>query len=148
MDEARSWFKKFWSSSERRKGRRKSPLPLVAYFYWNGGVPEPRQVRDVSPTGMYLLTEQRWYPKTLITMTLMRSDKPSDDPDRCLTINVKVVREDSTGVGFEFVPSLPERIAGPRSTSSQAANSKDLSRFVQDLPHTTLNPKPSIDPVA
>jgi hypothetical protein len=98
MDEAKSWFKRFWSSSERRKGRRKSPLPLVAYFYWNGGVPEPRQVRDVSSTGMYLLTQQRWYPKTLITMTLMRTDKQPDDPDRYLTINVKVVREDAAGV--------------------------------------------------
>jgi hypothetical protein len=143
MDEAKSWFKRFWSSSERRKGRRKSPLPLVAYFYWNGGVPEPRQVRDVSSTGMYLLTQQRWYPKTLITMTLMRTDKQPDDPDRYLTINVKVVREDAAGVGLEFVPSVPGRSVDAGSTGPQAADSKELNRFLLALPQTTTGPSPS-----
>ena len=86
MAPGNSWFERLWSE-ERRRGERKA-LPLAAY-YWDGAAPSPRQVRDISPEGMYLLTEQRWYPNTLVTMTLVRIDRPETDPERALRLTAR-----------------------------------------------------------
>jgi len=93
-------------SEDRRQTRRRKTLPLVAY-YWDGAQPISHPVRDLSPTGFYLFTEHRWYPGTILAVTLQRTGVSADDPDRAISINAKVVRSAADGVGFEFI--LPER---------------------------------------
>jgi len=134
MAPAKSWFERLWSE-ERRRAERHTALPLAAY-YWDGAAPAPRQVRDISPEGMFLLTEQRWYPNTMITMTLTRSDKPDTDPDRSIKIATRVVRSGTDGVGLAFVvPSSRSRNSdGP---FAYVADRKDLTEFLARLESDT-----------
>lgn len=101
MATGRTWWERLWSQ-ERRGAKRQMALPLSA-FYWDGGNPAPRQVRDISPEGMYLYTDQRWYLNTLLTMTLTRNDKRHSDPDRSIRVTARVVRSGNDGVGLAFV---------------------------------------------
>ena len=89
-------------STERRRAKRKDALPLEA-CYWDGAESRPRRVKDVSIEGMYLLTEQRWYPNTLITMALTRTDREPSDPMRSIRVVTRAVRSEADGVGLAFV---------------------------------------------
>jgi hypothetical protein len=72
VDPIRNWFKRLWSSDDRKA--RRQPAPRLAAYYWSGSAPSAHDIRDVSSTGLYLLTEDRWYPGTLILMTLQDID--------------------------------------------------------------------------
>jgi hypothetical protein len=130
MAQGKSWFERLWSE-ERRRAERKA-LPLAAY-YWDGSAPSPRQVRDISPEGMYLLTEQRWYPNTLVTMTLVRNDKPETDPERALRLTARVVRAGTDGVGMAFILPAADRGKDERERFATDASRKDLVEFLAQL---------------
>lgn len=131
MAPGKSWFERLWSD-ERRRVNRETSLPLSAY-YWDGSVPEPRQVRDISPEGMYLLTEQRWYPNTLVSMTLIRSDKPEGDSRRSITMTTRVVRSGTDGVGLAFVNSQSKRLGDLEDSFTIGADRKALIGFLEGL---------------
>jgi hypothetical protein len=118
-----SWLKRLFSSDRRQTPRHKS-LPLVA-FYWDGAEPVPHGLLDVSLTGLYLLTQQRWYPGTVVTMTLQRARAAATDPERAIAVNARVVRSGKDGVGLEFVP--PQT----RDPQPNVANSKTIRRFFE-----------------
>src|SRR5438309_2247199 len=100
MARSKSLAEWLWPS-ERRRAKRKSALPLEAY-YWDGAEPQPRQVKNVSPEGMYLSTEQRWYRNTLLQMTLVRRDRAEGQSDRSIRVTAQVIRSGIDGVGFAF----------------------------------------------
>lgn len=130
MPPVKSWFERLWSE-ERRRAERHTSLPLAAY-YWDGAAPAPRQVRDISPEGMFLLTEQRWYPNTVITMTLTRSDKPVSDPEGSIKIATRVVRSGTDGVGLAFVLP-PASTRGVDGVFAYVAGRKELTQFLARL---------------
>lgn len=130
MPPMKTWFERLWSE-ERRDAERQTSLPLAAY-YWDGATPTPRQVRDISPTGMFLLTEQRWYPNTMIAMTLTRSDLPETDPERSIKIAARVVRAGTDGVGLSFVVP-PSRTRGSEGPFAYVADRKGLTQFLARL---------------
>jgi hypothetical protein len=138
MADGKSWFERLWPT-ERRQGKRQTALPLAA-FYWDGGIPAPRQVRDISSEGMYLLTEQRWYPNTLITMTLTRSDKIDGDPDRSIRLTARVVWSGTDGVGMEFVLPRTRRSQDEDNPFLGEANRKTLIEFLARLQADTGRP--------
>ncbi len=127
----KSWFDRLFSD-ERRKDERRSALPLVAY-YWDGSAPTPRRVRDISAAGMYLLTEQRWYPNTLIKMTLTRSDKPENDPRRSIVVTARVVRSEADGVGLAFLLSKSRDARNYEGLMPEEADRKSLLEFLARL---------------
>ena len=83
----------------------KSPL-LVAY-YWDGGAAVAHPIRDISLSGVYVLTDVRWYPGTQVMIALQRPDLAEGEPHRSITVNAKVVRFGIDGLGFSFV--MPEK---------------------------------------
>ena len=114
---------------DERKVERQDRLPLVAH-YWDGGSPKAHTVRDISRRGMYLLTDQRWYPGTLVMVSLQREDLHEEDPDRCLMVKAKVVRAGDDGVGFTFVTQDdPSRIA--QENLQGGADRKTIEKFLQ-----------------
>lgn len=131
MASIKGWFERFWPE-ERRQDKRQTALPLAAY-YWDGGVPAPRQVRDISLEGMYLLTEQRWYPNTMVTMTLMRSDKSEGDPERSIKLTARVVRAGTDGVGMAFVLPRIRRSQGSEDSFLGETDRKTLHQFLARL---------------
>ena len=127
-----SRFARLWSK-DRRRAKRHASFLLVAH-YWDGASPAPRQVRDVGFGGMYLETEDQWYPNTLIKMTLTRSDKAEGEPDRSVAVTARVVRAGTDGVAFAFVLPSSMQAVDPESDLSMEADRETLKRFLSRLP--------------
>jgi hypothetical protein len=87
---------------DRRRADRQSLPGLIAYFF-TGGAPEPHKVGNISVTGFYLHTEERWMPGTVIRMTLQKLGSKGEDPSDTITVNSKIVRWGPDGEGFEFI---------------------------------------------
>lgn len=135
-----SWLKGS-GSRERRKAARQNAPGVVAH-YWDGAAPAAHTIRDISPNGLYLLTEQRWYPGTLVMMTLQRKDSFDGEADRSITVQSKVVRSGADGVGLAFVPEEHEdaRPAGGSSLDENqfvTAGRKAIKKFLQRVKNAT-----------
>jgi hypothetical protein len=91
-------------STDRRRGERLPSPGLVAY-YWTGGAPMAYQLGNVSHSGLYLLTEERWLPGTRIVMTLQKSSGDEVGTQEIIRVESKVVRWGEDGIGCEFVQS-------------------------------------------
>jgi Flp pilus assembly protein TadG len=129
MNPANRWLK-WLLSRERRKATRQEAPELVAH-YWDGAAPLAHDVRDISSTGLYLLTEQRWYPGTVVRMSLQSGSVADTDPDRSITVSAKVIRSGSDGVGLALV--LPEKHVSRGTRSGQSADRPTFHRFLKRL---------------
>ena len=87
----------------QNKATRYSTPDLVAY-YFTGGSPRSFRVANMSATGLYLLTAERWAPGTLIQMTLHKKNGSGGSPKDSIRVLSEVVRLDKRGAGFSFVP--------------------------------------------
>jgi hypothetical protein len=119
-------------SKERRKADR-MPADELSAYYWTGAAPREHIVRDISSTGLYLLTEERWYPGTMVKMTLQKRNEEANYPDRAISLQSKAVRWGEDGVGLEFV--LPDGRNRTRNENLLEADvdRKRLQRFLKDL---------------
>jgi hypothetical protein len=122
------WLNPVATPSDRRKTSRRY-VPGVVAHYFTGGGPKPKDVADISMSGMYLLTDDRWMPGTMIQMTLQ---KPCARGERKQSINVlsRIVRRGSDGVAIEFI--MPEGLShiGHDIQPSQATDKFALARFL------------------
>jgi len=100
--ESRSWFTNLLlrDPADPRKAQREVLPGLVAYFF-TGGLPAAHKVRNISATGLYIVTKERWYPGTVIRVTL--TDRNQPNRFRSMTVYAKTVRLGSDGVGLGFV---------------------------------------------
>ena len=133
--------------SERRRAKRNSAIPLVAYF-WDGGEPRAWQVRNISPKGMYLLTEHRWYRNTLVTMTLTRTDRDKSDPKRSVRVISRVIWSAGDGVGFAFVYPPKDRNGTESGGHQGQVDQKMLVSFLHGLPGNTKRGFTEVETVA
>jgi hypothetical protein len=92
------------ASTDRRRGER-LPAPGLVAFYWTGGAPTAYQLGNVSRSGLYLLTEERWLPGTRIMMTLQKENGGEASSGDISRVESKVIRWGEDGVGCEFVQS-------------------------------------------
>lgn len=131
MNSPIKWLSRVLSIRERRRSERKPSPPLMA-FYWDGGAPAPRLVPDISRTGMFLKTPDRWSPRTLLRVTLQKKPEDSNQSDEAITVQCRVVRADDDGIGVAFMlaegPSRRDQVDTVR-----LATQKDLNRFIQSL---------------
>jgi uncharacterized membrane protein (UPF0127 family) len=127
IDPFRNWFKRWWSPDARKAPRQ--PAPRLSAYYWNGSTPNAHNVRDVSSTGLYLLTEDRWYPGTLILMTLQDTDGVENGGKPVISVKVRAVRWGDDGVGLQFV--LSEDPLGDETV--REANKRRLQRFLERI---------------
>jgi hypothetical protein len=97
----KSWWRRFLAGEplDPRKAERE-PIPgLVAYFF-TGGAPIAHEVLDISANGLYVLTKERWYPDTVIRVTL--SDQRDPSREISLTLHARAARSGADGVGLQF----------------------------------------------
>jgi hypothetical protein len=87
---------------DRRRADRQSLPGLIAYFF-TGGAPVPQKINNISVTGFYLETDDRWMPGTVVRMTLQKMGSKGDDPTDTITVNSRIVRWGPDGEGFEFI---------------------------------------------
>lgn len=112
--------------TQPRKAERESLLGLAAYF-WTGGTPVEHGVRDISPTGLYVLTDERWYPGTIVRLTL--TDRRERTAERSITVSASVKRWGNDGVGLQFV--LQNGKAPLADGMVQGVGREHLEQFLQ-----------------
>jgi uncharacterized membrane protein (UPF0127 family) len=128
----RTWLTN-WLSSDRRRANRQ-PLPGLVAYYWTGSAPRAYQIADISSSGFYLLTEERWFPGTMVLMTLQRTDSNGRNLDDSIAIQSRVVRWGSDGLGLAFVVST----SGDSSIRENGVDKRTLERFLGRLKETSL----------
>ena len=135
----RTWIERIVAGEvqDPRKSRRESLAGLVAY-YFTGGPPKPHAVRDISTSGLYLVTHERWYRGTVVQMTL--TDHQNSTFDRSISLYAKAVRLGSDGVGFRFVldgerqrPGKVLEVYAPTNGISSAKVAMFIRRFKATL---------------
>jgi Flp pilus assembly protein TadG len=114
------------SAQKRRAPRLAEPSLLV--YYWDGSVPEGRRMRDISTSGAYIVTPERWYIGTIVRLILQGyKTTPTPDggivPSRSTSIPSRVIRHGADGIGVEFIFSTPEE-------------QKTLQEFLATIPKT------------
>jgi Flp pilus assembly protein TadG len=100
---------KRWLLQENEEPRRapRNAQPEVVVYYWDGSAPEGRQLRDISQSGAYIYTPERWYPGTIIRIilqgyqTVTREDGTTA-PQATTCIPARVIRQGADGVAVEF----------------------------------------------
>jgi hypothetical protein len=97
----KNWLQRWWDmdSAEKRSSPRET-LPSIVAFYFSGGAPVPHGLRNISLDGAFVYTDERWFPGTIVRMTLADHREPS--ASRSITLNAMVVRSENDGVGFQF----------------------------------------------
>jgi hypothetical protein len=126
----KSWLQRLLDPDppEPRKAARTALDGLTAYF-WNGGVSVGHTIRDISSTGLYVLTEERWYPGTLIQMTLKKVDAGNPNAACSISVMVKVHRWGNDGVGLSFVV----RDKRYSQEEAQGASREELDQFLVQI---------------
>jgi hypothetical protein len=104
IGKTKGWL--FLQNADQRRAPR-SALPEIVVRYWDGSEPEGRCLRDISETGAYILTSERWYPGTIITLMLQgyQTKTLSDGttaPVASTCVPARVVRQDTGGMAVEF----------------------------------------------
>jgi PilZ domain len=103
-----------WLSQAPRRDRRIAPRKrwprLEAYDTESSSV-VPHAVRDISTTGLYLMTDERWPLGTRVRMSLQRTDGLDDTSMIPTTIELRVSRWGADGVGLEFVTADADHCA-------------------------------------
>src|SRR5271154_4199701 len=103
MKAEKNWLGRLLSPSHDRRGAERRGAPSLVAYYWDGAAPTAHPISDISGNGFYLLTQDRWYPGTMVTMTLQRVDEAGSRPaERSLSVQAKVIRSGVDGVGFGF----------------------------------------------
>lgn len=122
-----------WLFPEVNQRRAKRyPTPNLVAYYWTGGAPYSYQVGDISATGLFLLTKERWAPGTLIQMTLQpQTGKVSDANSICVLS--EVVRWGENGSGFNFILKDYENVMNYGLQPSEEIDRKSVERFLQKV---------------
>jgi hypothetical protein len=126
---------RFFMSSDHSRSPRHVTPPLVTYYYdGESATPSAHKIQNISPTGLYLLTERRWYLGTLIVLTLQMTESVDGESPDAIAVLAKVIRSGSDGVGFKFVFTASGDAQDVRtSNGSRLVDKKTLARFLQRL---------------
>jgi hypothetical protein len=127
----KNWLERWWSPDPRKAPR--EPGPGLAAYYWNGATPKAHTVRDISSTGLYVVTEERWYPGTLVLMTLQRTEEGENARERSISVMSRAVRWGNDGVGLQFM--LPDEKQERKGLNplTEGVSRKEFARFVGRL---------------
>jgi hypothetical protein len=88
--------------TDRRKGMR-IPIPDLIAYDVSSGRHRAFEVGNISSTGIFLITEDRWQPGTLITFSLQREGPEETGTERRMQFQAGAVRSTEKGVGLAFL---------------------------------------------
>jgi hypothetical protein len=90
------------SRSERR------PAPEFVAYHSTGASPQQENIKDISSTGVYLLTKERWRPGTPVLLTIQKRGPLEESSERRVTLRARSARWGEDGVGLSF--TLPKDV--------------------------------------
>jgi hypothetical protein len=128
----RLWFPDPKTAPDLRNAPREVLSGLAAY-YWTGGAPKAHQIKDISPSGLYLITEERWYPGTLILMTLQADGGMEESVERSIAVHSRAVRWGNDGVGLQFVLQDDQMAYNGLNPLVNGATMRELEQFLEQL---------------
>jgi hypothetical protein len=134
MKEARppkSWLERWWSPDPRKAPR--MDAPGLAAYYWTGAAPQARDIKDISNTGLYVVTEERWYPGTLVLMTLQRTGIGEEKSERSISVHSRAVRWGNDGVGLQFILKNSVPPGQAKGAFVDVVDKKELEKFLEKL---------------
>ena len=121
-----------WLATGSRPARRYPLTGLVAY-YWTCGAPKACSVENISSTGMYVFTDERWLPGSVIPMTLQRTSATGQDPEDWIAVLTQVIRLGPDGRGLAFVFSKSTNLFGDAIPPERIADNKAVRGFLKRL---------------
>lgn len=95
------WLEKFLAPDSGRAERRQ-PEDFIAY-YWSNSTLKEDPIKDVSATGVYIVTNERWAPGAVVSLTLQRQGALERHRGRRITTRARAVRTGDDGVGLAFI---------------------------------------------
>lgn len=139
----KNWLKRWWSpdprkapdqseATDHREAPRESPPGLAAY-YWTGAAPSAHCIKDISASGLYVVTEERWYPGTLILMTLKTNGGGEEGHEYAIAVHSKAIRWGNDGVGLQFIPLDAPAARSGLNPLENGANRVELEQFLVNL---------------
>ena len=118
------------SPPDRRRSERRNSPELAAYL-WIGTLPKQAGIRDISSTGVYILTRERWAPGDTVSMTLQRKGPLEGSFDRRVAVKAKAVRwgDDGIGLSFDLPMGMDLRLwQSPLKSASEQTEPEDILR--------------------
>ncbi len=118
------------SPQDRRRSERRNSPELAAYL-WIGTLPKQAGIRDISSTGVYLLTRERLAPGDLVSMTLQRKGPLEGNFERRVAVQARAVRwgEDGIAVSFELPTGMDLRLwESPLKSAAEQTEPEDILR--------------------
>lgn len=88
--------------ADKERAERRTTEDFAAYW-WDGASVREEAVRDVSSTGVFVCTSERWPQGKTMWMTLQRRGPLELSAERRMTAQTKVMRPLADGVGCMFV---------------------------------------------
>ena len=88
---------------ETDRAERRDAGQFAAYYWYHSALRQDA-VRDISSTGAFIVTKERWIPGTVISLTLQNPGPLETSRERRITTRARVVRWGDDGVGLAFVP--------------------------------------------
>jgi len=134
----KNWLSRWWSPDPRtapdlRNAPRES-LPGLAAYYWTGAAPKGHNVKNISSSGLYVVTEERWYPGTLILMTLQVAGNGKEEGfEHSIAVHSRAVRWGNDGVGLQFIPQDTPAASSGQNPLVNGANRRELEHFLERL---------------
>lgn len=96
------WLYPALYDQNRRTAERRPSQGVVAYDFVDD-TPRMHEVGDISSHGLYLRTQERWEPGTLVSLTMQCNGPYEGDSQHRVEFDCAVVREGADGVGMSFV---------------------------------------------
>lgn len=147
MKSLRSWFEKTFLRDEQLRQARaeRREVPGLEAIHWTGSSPGLDIVRNISSSGMYLVTRERWPEGGINPIRLVYPELADDAPENQVTIETKTVRWGEDGMGLSFI--LPdcmdlwlwksEGLIEPEDILSEFRLSRALSFYRRICPSAT-----------
>jgi hypothetical protein len=104
MSRANEWKRRLQRLAvlEITRAERRTPSGFAAR-HGNDSAAKPASIRNISATGLYLLTEERWPLGELILLTLQKEGPPEHRSELQIAVQARVVRHGEDGIGLSFV---------------------------------------------
>jgi hypothetical protein len=102
----KNWFEKSFSAEEttsKRPRPERRSVPGLEAIHWTGSSPGLDIVKNISSTGMYLVTRERWPQGEIHPIRLVYQELTDDSPENQVTIEAKSVRWGEDGMGLSFM---------------------------------------------
>jgi hypothetical protein len=131
MNAMKHWWKGLFAKKDDRRRSDRVLTPKLAVYYWTGSKPVQHEVRDISPTGLYVVTEERWYPGTIVKMTLQRTGGGVESSDQHVSVESRAVRWGEDGVGLQFILLDSAKPASKSRVLNEVMDKKSMEKFLR-----------------